>query len=105
MRHWQYNVIVTQNTGAIKHVTGPGKIGLIYINYTCLYYGTYLLFCMCYPASVNFIEFLMEFCIYDDILDTIQISDKKLLHFKLSKSGHVLCVDKTCFLRSGHIFS
>ena len=31
----------------------------------------YLLFCMCYPTSVSFIEFLMDFWIYDDILDTI----------------------------------
>ena len=28
-------------------------------------------------------EFLTDFCIYDDILDAIQIADKKLLHFKL----------------------
>ena len=58
---------------------------------------------MCYPESVNFIEFLMDFCIYDDILDMIQITDKKSLHFKLSKSGQILRVDKTCFLRPGHI--
>ena len=71
------------------YVTGPGKTGLIYTKYTCLYYGKYLLFCMCYPQSVNCIEFFMDYCIYDDILDTIQITDKKLLHFKLSKSGHI----------------
>ena len=64
----------------------------------------YLLFRMCYPESVDFIEFLMDFCIYDDILDMIQITDKKLLHFKLSKSGKILHVDKTCFPRPGHIF-
>ena len=58
---------------------------------------------MCYPKSVNFIEFLRDFCIYDDILDTIQITDKTLLHFKLSKSGQILHVDKTCFPRPGHI--
>ena len=57
-------------------MTGPGKAGLIYTKYTCLYYGTYLLFCMHYPKSVNFIEFLMDFCIYDDILNMIQITDK-----------------------------
>ena len=34
---------------------------------------------------------------YDDILDTIRITDKKLLHFKLSKLGQILCVDKTGF--------
>ena len=84
-------------------MTGPGKTGLIYTKYTCLYYGTYLLFCMCYQKSVNFIEFLMDFYIYDDILDMILIPDKKLLHFKLSKSSHILRVDKTCFPRPGHI--
>ena len=84
-------------------VTGPKKTGLIYTKYTCLYYGTYLLFFMCYPNSVNFIEFLIDFCTYDDVLDTIQITDKKLLHFKLSKSGQILRVDKTCFPRPGHI--
>ena len=46
----------------------------------------------------------MDVCIYDDILDTIQITDKKLLHFKLSKSGQILCVDKTNFPRPGHIY-
>ena len=40
---------------------------------------------------------------YDEILDTIQITDKKLLHFKLSKSGQILHVDKTCFPRPSHI--
>ena len=32
---------------------------------------------MSYAQSASFIEFLMDFCIYDDILDTIQITDKK----------------------------
>ena len=85
-------------------MTGPGKTGLIYTKYTYLYYGTYLLFCMCYPKSLNFNEILMDFCIYDDILDTIQITDKKLLHFKCSKLGQILHVDKTCFPRPGHIY-
>ena len=58
-------------------MTGPGKTGLIYTKYTCMYYGTYLSFCMCYPKSVNFIEFLMDVCINDDILDMIHITDKK----------------------------
>ena len=46
----------------------------------------------------------MDFCIYDDIVDIIQIIDKELLHFKLLKSGQILHVDKTCFPRPGHIF-
>ena len=90
--------------GALPYVTGPGKTDLIYTKYTCSYYGTYLLFYMCYPISVSFIEFLMEFCIYDDILDTIWITDKKLLHFKLSKLGKILHVDKTSFPRPSHIY-
>ena len=92
-------------TNALQYVTRPGKTGLIYTKYTCLYYDTYLLFCMCYLKSVYFINFLMDFCIYDDNLDMIQIKDKKLLHFKLSKSGQILHVDKTCFPRPSHIFS
>ena len=85
-------------------MTGPGKTGLIYIKYTRLYYGKYLLLCMCYQNSANFVEFLMDFCMYDDISDMIQITGKKLLHFKLSKSGQFLHVDKTCFPRPSHIY-
>ena len=57
-----------------------------------------------YPKSVSFIEFLMDFCICGDIADTytIQITDKKLLHSKLSESGQILHVDKTSFPRPGH---
>ena len=84
-------------------MTGPGKTGLIYTKYTCSYNSTYLLFCIYYPKSVSFIEFLMDLCIYVDTLDAIRITDIKLLHFKLSKSGQILCVDKTCFPRPGHI--
>ena len=58
---------------------------------------------MCYPKFVIFIEFLMDFCIYDDIFVAIWITDKKLLHFKLSKSGQILHVDKTGFLRHNYI--
>ena len=87
------------------YVTRPGKIGLIYTKYTCSYYGVYILFYMCYPISVSFIELFMDFCIYDDILDTVLITDEKLLHFKLSKSSQILCVDKTGFPRPGHIWS
>ena len=52
---------------------------------------------MSYPKSVSFIEMLMDLCICDGILDTIRIVDKKLLQFKLSKSGQILCVDKKQF--------
>ena len=40
--------------------------------------------------------------VFDEILDTIQITDSKLLHFKLSKSSQFLCVDKTGFPRPHH---
>ena len=86
------------------YVTRPGKTGLIYTKCTCSYYGIYLLFCMCYPKSVSFIEFFMHFCI---IIwwhfRSIQITDKELLHFNLSKSGQNLRIDKTSFPRPSHI--
>ena len=66
-------------------VTRPEITALIYIKYTCSYCGIYLLLCMCYLQSASFIDFLMDFCLYDDILDAILITDKKLLQFKLSK--------------------
>ena len=70
------------------NVTGPDyeRIGLIYTKCTCSYYGIYLLFCMCYAKSVNFIEFLMDFGISND---TVLIIDKKLLHFKPSHLGQI----------------
>ena len=47
----------------------------------------------------------MDFYIYDDILNTIWITDKKLLDFKLSKLDQNLHVDKTGFPRPGHIYT
>ena len=41
----------------------------------------------------------------DDVVDTKRITDKKLLHFKLSKSGQILHVDKTSIPRPSHIFN
>ena len=52
---------------------------------------------MTYPKSVSFTEFLMDFCIYDNILDTILITDKKLLHFEISKSGQIIHVNRPVF--------
>ena len=52
------------------YATRPEKTGLIYTKYT--YYGAYLLFCVCYPISVSFIEFLRILCIqYDEICVTM----------------------------------
>ena len=39
---------------------------------------------------------------YDDILEAILITDKKLLHFNSQKSGQVLHVEKAGFPRPGH---
>ena len=54
---------------------------------TLIYIMAHIFCSVCAIQTVNFIEFLKDFCIYDDISDMIQITDKKLLHFKLSKPG------------------
>ena len=41
---------------------------------------------------------------YNDIIVTMLITDKKLLYFKPSKLGQVLCVYKTGFLWPGLIY-
>ena len=87
----------------IIYVTGPEKNGLVYRKYTCLYYGKYLLFCLCYSKAASFIEFLIDICNYDDTLGTIWITNKKLLHFKLSKSFQILRLDKTGFPKTSHM--
>ena len=42
---------------------------------------TYILFFMCNPKSFSFIEFLMDVCIYDNLLDTIRFTDKNYYIF------------------------
>ena len=86
------------------YVTGPEKTGLIYIKYTYLYYGEYLSFYTLYFNPVNFNKQLRNFCTYDEICINIPSSQQELSSFKYSKFGQILCVDKTCFLRPGHIF-
>ena len=49
------------------NVTGPEKTGLIYTKYTYSYYVAYLFFCVCYPNSISFIEFLRILCPYQEI--------------------------------------
>ena len=58
---------------------------------------------MGYPKSVTFIAFLMDSCIYVNILDTMRITNKKLLHFKLTKSHQILHVGKTGSPRPSYI--
>ena len=85
-------------------MTGPEKTGLIYTKYTYLYYGAYLYFRVCYPNSVSFIEFLRILCMYDEICVKMLCSQDEIWHFKDRNLGQILHVDKTCFLRPGHIF-
>ena len=81
-------------------MTGPEKTGLIYAKYIHLYYGAYLFLCSCYLISASFIEFLRILCIHEEICAMILSCQVEMLHFK---SGQNLRVDKTCFLRPGHI--
>ena len=78
-------------------MTGTRKQVLFTQNTLVHIVATYLLFCTCYLTFVSFSEFLMDFCIYDDILDTIQITGERLIHFKFSKSGKFFHVDTTSF--------
>ena len=77
-------------------MTGPGKQVLSTQN-TLVCIMAYIPCSVCAIQSVGFIKYLMDFCIYDDIIDIIRITDKKLIHFKLSESGQILHVDNTSF--------
>ena len=79
-------------------INGLSVIGLIYAKYTSSYYDAYRLFCMSYIKSVSFTEFLID-TIYlnDESFVTILSKDTRLLYFKVSKLGKILCVDKTGF--------
>ena len=53
--------------------------------------------------SVNFNEKLRIFCTFSKIsINTVFTIE--VIEFKHSKFGQILCVDKTCFLRPGHIY-
>ena len=86
-------------------MTGPEKTGLIYIKYTYSCYGAYLLTCASYPNSVSFIKFLRNVYIYGEIRVRILCNYNELLNLKDRNLGQILSVDKTCFLRPGHIYS
>ena len=64
------------------YVTGPEKTGLIYTKYTYSYYGAFLFFCVCYPNSISFIEYLRSLCIYDEVCIKILFCHDEILHFK-----------------------
>ena len=74
----------------IKYVTRPEKTGLIYAKYTCSYYGTYLMSWICCSQSVSFVEFPINFWLYDKTCVIIQNIIKKLLQFQHSKLGQIL---------------
>ena len=76
-------------------MTGLGKTGPIYTKYTPSDYGTYIVLCMCYPIVLLDSSWISA--LFDDILYTIQNTDKKLLHLRLSKSGQIVRADKTSF--------
>ena len=92
-----------------KIVTGPGKKVLSTQN-TLVY--NYMVHVFCSVCAIQNLLILLTsswISAHDDILDTIQITDKTfylhLLHFKLSKLGQILHVDKTGFPRPGHIYA
>ena len=61
----------------LKYVTRPGKQALSTQNtLVCIMARISCSVCAIYPQSVSFIEFLMDFCTYNDILDTIWITEK-----------------------------
>ena len=84
-------------------MTGPDKTGLIYAKYTHSYYSVYLFLCSCYLISVSFIKFLRIFSTHDEICVMILCCYVEIFHFKDLNVGPNLLVDKTCFLRPGHI--
>ena len=73
---------LTCSAGVIGYVTGSEKTGLIYIKYTCPYYGIYLLFCVCYLNSISFIDFLRILYIYVMRFVKIVCFKNELLHFE-----------------------
>ena len=58
-----YSLIVNRSDVYNNYVSGQRTHSLIYTHKThqyCSYFGTYLLFCMCFANSVSFIKFLIE---------------------------------------------
>ena len=59
-----------------------------------------------YLDSVNFNEQLRIFCTCDkNCIDIATVFRIEVIDFKNSKFAQILYVDKTCFLRPGHISS
>ena len=101
-----YGMVCELGLGNISiYVTRPEKTGLIYIKYTYSYYGAYLSFSTLYFNSVSFNEQRRICCTCDKICIIMLSSQFELFNFKNSKFGQISHVDKTCFLRPGHISS
>ena len=92
----------------LLYVTGCGKTGLIYTKYTlvCIMAAISYSICAIQTLLVLLNSSWISAYTYDDILDTIRITEKNYYnYFKLSKSGHILHADKTDFPRPSHIYS
>ena len=82
--------------------SGLGK-QVLSIQNTLVYIMVHIFFFVC--AIHNLLILLNSSAyVYDSILDIIQLTDKKLLHFKHSKSDQILRVHKTSFPRPSHIY-
>ena len=76
---------------------GPEKTSLFYVHKIHLF-GIYLFsVCMCHTKSESFIEFLRIFCAYDAICAKIHPCTIYMLG---KRKTEILCIDKTCFLRT-----
>ena len=97
-----YLLILILFISVTTYVTEPEKTGLIYKQYTYSYYGAYLFFRVCYPNSVNF----LGFCVYiKKFVLKCYVAKMRYCILKTKQNlGQILRVDKTCFLRPGHIY-
>ena len=86
------------------YVTGPEKTGHIYTKHTCSYYDPYVIPILYELYQICKFYWIPYGILHNEMSVTILSNTKKLLHFKVSKLGQILCVDNTGFLKPGHIF-
>ena len=87
-----------QGTSTFIYVTRHEKTRLMYTKYTSSYYVTYLLYYLRYCNSVNFIRFLMKYCINGRNYISLLFIPAKLFKFEITKCGQILCAHKPYFL-------
>ena len=75
----------------------------MYTKYISLHYGTYLLYCVRYYGSVNYIRFPMQFSINGGNVIGLLFLLAKLLKFEIQKCSQILCAHKPYFLMPSHI--